>query len=202
MELIRLENIHKTYHLGEVDVPVLKGVSLSIRRGDGRPDGRFRLGQDDADEHPGLSRPAHLGRILARRPGGGAIFRPTSGHWCGRRSSASSFKASTCCPRTTRHQQRSDAARLCPAVAFPAKIARSRSPRLLGARRLGRPARPCSLADVRRPATAGGDRAGFDQPAGPAVGRRTDRQSRFAHERRDSARCSSNSTPRGLPSCW
>jgi len=34
MELIRLEDIFKTYHLGEVDVPVLKGVSLSIARGE------------------------------------------------------------------------------------------------------------------------------------------------------------------------
>src|SRR4051794_13871397 len=34
MELIRLENIYKTYHLGEVDVPVLKGVSLTINRGE------------------------------------------------------------------------------------------------------------------------------------------------------------------------
>ena len=34
MELIRLENIHKTYHLGEVDVPVLKGISLSINSGE------------------------------------------------------------------------------------------------------------------------------------------------------------------------
>ncbi len=34
MELIRLENIHKTYHLGEVDVPVLRGISLSIDRGE------------------------------------------------------------------------------------------------------------------------------------------------------------------------
>ncbi|MHB1038303.1 MAG: ABC transporter permease [Pirellulales bacterium] len=34
MELIRVENLHKTYHLGEVDVPVLKGVSLSIARGE------------------------------------------------------------------------------------------------------------------------------------------------------------------------
>ncbi len=33
-ELIRLERITKTYHLGEVDVPVLKGVSLSISRGE------------------------------------------------------------------------------------------------------------------------------------------------------------------------
>ena len=34
MELIRLEDIHKTYYLGEVEVPVLRGVSLSIRRGE------------------------------------------------------------------------------------------------------------------------------------------------------------------------
>ena len=34
MDLIRLEDIHKTYHLGEVDVPVLKGISLTIGRGE------------------------------------------------------------------------------------------------------------------------------------------------------------------------
>ncbi|MCE9555373.1 MAG: ABC transporter permease [Planctomycetes bacterium] len=34
MELIRLENIHKTYHLGEVEVPVLRGITLSIERGE------------------------------------------------------------------------------------------------------------------------------------------------------------------------
>ncbi len=34
MELIRLENITKTYHLGEINVPVLKGISLTIRRGE------------------------------------------------------------------------------------------------------------------------------------------------------------------------
>jgi ABC-type lipoprotein export system ATPase subunit len=34
MELIKLEDIYKTYHLGEVDVPVLKGVSLAIQRGE------------------------------------------------------------------------------------------------------------------------------------------------------------------------
>jgi ABC-type lipoprotein export system ATPase subunit len=32
VELIRLEDITKTYHLGEVDVPVLKGVSLVIHQ--------------------------------------------------------------------------------------------------------------------------------------------------------------------------
>src|SRR5437868_12353945 len=34
MELIKLEDIRKTYHLGEIDVPVLKGVSLTIDRGE------------------------------------------------------------------------------------------------------------------------------------------------------------------------
>src|SRR3954463_15060491 len=33
-ELIRLDNITKTYHVGEMDVPVLKGVSLTIERGE------------------------------------------------------------------------------------------------------------------------------------------------------------------------
>ncbi len=34
MELIRLTDVCKTYKLGELDVPVLKGVSLSIERGE------------------------------------------------------------------------------------------------------------------------------------------------------------------------
>jgi ABC-type lipoprotein export system ATPase subunit len=34
MDLIELRDIRKTYHLGEVDLPVLKGVSLNIARGE------------------------------------------------------------------------------------------------------------------------------------------------------------------------
>jgi ABC-type lipoprotein export system ATPase subunit len=34
MSLIKLDEIHKTYHLGELDVPVLKGISLAIERGE------------------------------------------------------------------------------------------------------------------------------------------------------------------------
>src|SRR5438270_1061751 len=34
MELITLKDIYKTYFLGEVDVPVLKGVSLEIGGGE------------------------------------------------------------------------------------------------------------------------------------------------------------------------
>jgi ABC-type lipoprotein export system ATPase subunit len=34
MDLIRVEDVHKTYHLGEIDVPVLKGVSVTIAKGE------------------------------------------------------------------------------------------------------------------------------------------------------------------------
>jgi ABC-type lipoprotein export system ATPase subunit len=34
MEFIELHEVRKTYHLGEIDVPVLKGISLQIGRGD------------------------------------------------------------------------------------------------------------------------------------------------------------------------
>jgi ABC-type lipoprotein export system ATPase subunit len=34
MDLIELRDIHKTYHLGEVDVPVLKGISLCVAQGE------------------------------------------------------------------------------------------------------------------------------------------------------------------------
>jgi ABC-type lipoprotein export system ATPase subunit/ABC-type antimicrobial peptide transport system permease subunit len=34
LSFIRLENITKTYHLGDINVPVLKGVSLTIARGE------------------------------------------------------------------------------------------------------------------------------------------------------------------------
>ncbi len=34
MALIRLEEITKTYHMGEIEVPVLRGVSLEIQEGE------------------------------------------------------------------------------------------------------------------------------------------------------------------------
>src|SRR5437867_7440604 len=34
MQMIELKDIHKSYRLGEVDLPVLKGVSLSVARGE------------------------------------------------------------------------------------------------------------------------------------------------------------------------
>jgi ABC-type lipoprotein export system ATPase subunit len=34
MELIELKNIYKTYYMGDIDVPVLKGITLSIKKGE------------------------------------------------------------------------------------------------------------------------------------------------------------------------
>jgi len=34
MELIELKDIHKTYYMGDIQVPVLKGITLSIRKGE------------------------------------------------------------------------------------------------------------------------------------------------------------------------
>ena len=34
MELIELPDIYKTYHLGEIDVPVLRGISLTVSQGE------------------------------------------------------------------------------------------------------------------------------------------------------------------------
>jgi macrolide transport system ATP-binding/permease protein len=34
MEFIKLQDLYKTYHLGEIDVPVLKGISLTVARGE------------------------------------------------------------------------------------------------------------------------------------------------------------------------
>ena len=33
-ELIQVENLHKTYHMGDVEVPALRGIDLTIERGE------------------------------------------------------------------------------------------------------------------------------------------------------------------------
>ena len=98
MEFIRLESIHKTYERGVISVPVLKGVSLSIRQArDGCAHGGFGFGQDDVDQPPGVPRPPVQRPILAltARRSRGWVRRSEPGCEAGR--SGSSFRTSTSC---------------------------------------------------------------------------------------------------------
>ena len=50
--LIDLKDITKTYHMGKVDVPALKGVTLGIQqRGNGSYYRSFGFGKVDPDEY-------------------------------------------------------------------------------------------------------------------------------------------------------
>ena len=66
MPLLVLKNVYKTYQIGDLAIPVLKGVSLEIERGGFcRPDGGIGFGEKHVDESPRLSRSAYVGGVLA-----------------------------------------------------------------------------------------------------------------------------------------
>ncbi len=66
--VIKLEDIHKTYQTGEVEVKAVRGVSLEILQGEFVAlDGREWFWKIHDDEHARLFGPAHERPIFSRR---------------------------------------------------------------------------------------------------------------------------------------
>ena len=105
--------------MGDVEVRALRGVALTIDGGRVRGgDGRLRLRQEHAHEHPGLPRPSHPAATCLSRARTWPGSRATSSPTCATSRSASSSRASTCCRAPARWRTWS-----CPAL--PGRAARS-----------------------------------------------------------------------------
>ena len=183
--IITLENVTRTYHVGDVDVHALRDVSLTIERGEfvaimgssgsgkstlmtilgclDRPSsGRYFF---DGVDVAGLSEP-ELARLRSERLG--FVFQ--SFNLLARTSALENVAL----PLFYAASGPASAALAHRAGARGARAARPRRPR-------AQHARPA----LRRPAAARRHRARADQRARPAARRRADRQSRYAHLARD-----------------
>ena len=172
-------------------------------RRDGRPHGRLRLGQDHADEHPRLPRPAD---------------RPASTGSTARRSRELSaderavvrnekigfvFQSFNLLPRTSALENVHDAARPTRAGASPEREAARAAETLLERVGPGRPDGPRAVAAVRRAAAARRHRPGAGQQPAAAASPTSRPATSTRRPARRSCRCFSSSTPRrGSPSSW